>query len=106
MDLDYTPRMGGATRGDDRKINDKKRAQIMQARSRTTDGALTPDSRLLSSPVWTPLPGTTPVDLEHRKGCAWPVTKSPPHLFCNAEPMPGKPYCDHHHSIYKRKTLP
>jgi len=89
-------------------INNKARDKIREARERQDDGALVPDSKLLSSSVWLPLPGTTPVSLEHRapNGCAWPVTDKPPHLFCNAERKPGVAYCDHHHSIYRSKTTP
>jgi hypothetical protein len=101
--LTYTPRMPTAQRGDDRKINDKVRNKIHQARERQDDGALTPDSRLLTSAVWDPLPGTTPVSLEHRKGCAWPVTRDSPHLFCN-EPTARGSYCQHHHNLYKVRS--
>ncbi len=98
------PRQAPKRHGNAGMVNNKTRDKIRAARERQDDGALVPDSRLLTSPVWQPLPGTTPVSLEHRSGCCWPVTDKPPHLFCNAERMPGKPYCQYHHSIYRSKT--
>jgi hypothetical protein len=99
------PRPAAKRHGNAGMVNNKTRDKIREARERQDDGALVPDSRLLSSPVWQPLPGTTPVSLEHRTGCAWPVTRASPHLFCN-EPKVRGSYCQHHHSIYRSKNTP
>ena len=43
-----------------------------------------------------PLPGTTPVTLLNRTGCAWPINDGGPYLFCNATKRGTSPYCPHH----------
>ena len=110
--MDWPLHPGAVTRpaakrhGNAGKLGPKTHVKIREARDRQDDGALAPDSRLLSSAVWQPLPGTVPVSLEDRTGCAWPVTDRPPHLFCNEPRKPSTPYCPHHHSIYRSKTTP
>lgn len=104
--MDWPIHPGAVTRPKPKQHgNAGKPATHVIRRARGDDGALMPDSRLLTSPCWDPLPGTTPVALEDRTGCAWPVTRDSPHLFCNGPKMPGKPYCRHHHSIYRSKIL-
>lgn len=63
-------------------------------------------SPLLDSPIWQPLPGTTPVRLVDRddRGCAWPVEVDGVHMFCNCPANPDKKalqYCDAHLVAYR-----
>lgn len=51
--------------------------------------------------AWSPLPGSSPVTLEHMTGCKWPVSdpfgpRGTPDLFCNCEPAQGSSYCPAH----------
>lgn len=81
-----------------------KPQSVLAARERAMDGGLKPDNKLLSSPVWNPLPGSTPAPLDTRTGCCWPVTDRPPHMFCNEPKAEGAlPYCSAHLAIYQRK---
>lgn len=45
-----------------------------------------------------PLPGSEPVTLAQRIGCAWPVGEDPV-LFCNEPLRPGSSWCKHHHAL-------
>lgn len=56
-------------------------------------------SKLFSGPTWEPLPGSNPVLLELRKGCAWPLGESP-FTFCNLDvDGEGQVYCVTHRKI-------
>ena len=61
------------------------------------------------TPVWSPLPGTTPVTLNDRgkHGCAWPVTVDGKTLFCNCPVNPDSklPYCGDHLAMYRERKL-
>lgn len=48
--------------------------------------------------AWDPLPGSSPVPLEHRAGCSWPLGESP-FTFCNLPVQEGKSWCEHHYAI-------
>jgi len=56
---------------------------------------LAPDTKPLKGAAWGALPGTTPVPLEQRTGCAWPIGDGP-FLFCNAPVKEGRSWCPHH----------
>lgn len=63
-----------------------------------------PPALPLSEPraaAFKPLPGSVPVGLLDRTGCAWPVGEGPT-LFCNA-PKAGKSYCAAHETVYRGK---
>ncbi len=108
LDLTSSPMNVAARRPKRHGNHNRPKSESVAAareRARDPDGALVPDSKLLASPCWDALPGSTPVSLESRTGCAWPTTRDKPHLFCNLPRLPGKPYCDHHHSIYRSKTI-
>lgn len=83
----------------------KKAAEPREERERGPEGSipLKPDNRALNSPVWTPLEGSTPVNLMDRTGCCFIVTKDSPYLYCN-EPKPeGRSYCPTHQTIMEPK---
>lgn len=59
---------------------------------------------VLTVMVEKPKPRTSarPVPLMECSGCRWPVNDTAPvdqFLFCNADPKPGKPYCDDHCAV-------
>lgn len=54
------------------------------------------DKKPLSSPAWSPLPGSVPVGLMERTGCAFPCCKDSPYVFCDLPTVPGKAYCEGH----------
>lgn len=60
---------------------------------------IAPEPFEFSVSAWQPLPGSRPVTMEHMTGCKWPVGHpygTETALFCNCEPMEGKPYCREH----------
>jgi len=86
-----------------KRLNNKERAKIAMARAGSVPSALPSDSRYLRSEAWQALPGSTPVTLEARTGCCWPLSGSPM-LFCNNAITPGRlPYCPDHLKRYKTK---
>lgn len=56
-----------------------------------------PIARAVRESAWLPLPGTTPVALEHLEPhrCKWPIGDHPI-LFCGCAARAGSPYCDTH----------
>lgn len=45
------------------------------------------------------VPGSVPVDLFNRTGCAYPVTEHGPHLFCNCVLHEKSDYCEFHSGV-------
>jgi hypothetical protein len=64
------------------------------------------DTAPLKSKAWLPLPGTTPVPLDQRTGCAWPIGEGHPFLFCN-EPVheTGHSWCKVHFALGNRPVI-
>jgi hypothetical protein len=60
---------------------------------------------ILKPGAWTPLPGSTPVPLDLRTGCAWPVSVDSPWLFCNDPVQEGKSWCPHHFTLGNRPVV-
>lgn len=56
------------------------------------------DSRFLKGDAWAPLPGTTPVPLDQRTGCHWPLGDRHPFAFCN-DPISTGVYCAAHNTM-------
>lgn len=61
---------------------------------------------LENSPTWRPLPGSEPVGLLERTGCAWPVTVEGRTLFCNCAIEKGARYCADHAAIHQKRGRP
>jgi hypothetical protein len=59
------------------------------------------DIKPLKSNAWKALPGSVPVPLEQRTGCAWPLGDGP-FLFCNEPVQEGKSWCPHHFTLGNR----
>ncbi len=82
----------------ERKHSQHQAVAVVQ-RKDPQPGALPPD------PIWLPLPGSTPIAVEHHLDgtCKWPVGQHGAHLFC-ALPVPaaGKNYCQAHHDAGTR----
>lgn len=67
---------------------------------------LKPDNRALKSEAWMPLPGSVPVGLMERTGCAYPTCsgdRGTPWVFCNLPVEHGKPYCEGHRMVMRSK---
>lgn len=64
------------------------------------------DPTPLRARAWQPLPGTTPVPLADRTGCAWP-TDSPDGrtLFCNAPLHDKHSWCERHFTLGNRPVV-
>ena len=64
------------------------------------------DPTPLRASAWQPLPGTTPVPLADRTGCAWP-TDSPDGrtLFCNAPTDDKHSWCARHFALGNRPVV-
>lgn len=68
------------------------------------DGPMKADQTILQSMAWDPIIGSSPVALEFRIGCAWPVGDKPM-LFCNIEVEGESCYCAEHRLMaYRRPT--
>ena len=50
--------------------------------------------------AWKPLPGSTPVPLEHNTGCKWCVGEKP-FVFCGLPTVAGR-YCEQHEKMAVR----
>lgn len=62
----------------------------------------TVDSKPLFSAAWVALEGSTPVPLDQRTGCAWPLGDGHPFLFCNDPVQDGKSWCATHFALGNR----
>lgn len=63
------------------------------------------DAAPIKASAWDALEGSTPVSLEHRTGCAWPVEKpvgTGTTLFCNLPEQEGKSWCPTHYAMGAR----
>lgn len=90
-------------------IQEKARRARATAKGADDDPVIAPvgDGRPIYSYAWDPLPGTSPVALEHHRGaCRWPI-KVPGAIdrACN-EPTDGGRYCAHHHALGVRAEAP
>jgi len=85
---------GGRKRATERKKAKPRHAGITSYVALTAP-LLAPDTKPLKGAAWGALPGTTPVPLEQRTGCAWPIGDGP-FLFCNAPVKEGRSWCPHH----------
>ena len=81
--MEYTPTSIWKEREPGERANDLHRTVPDELRKRFTGNA------------WEPLPGSKPVPLMERTGCAWSVSDGSTHLFCN-EPTADGPYCPTH----------
>lgn len=61
------------------------------------------DKKPLSSPAWSPLPGSVPVGLMERTGCCFIVSRDSPFLYCDRPTEKGVSYCTHHIQVMKPK---
>ena len=86
-----------------KRLNNKERAKIAMARAGSVPSALPSDSRYLRSEAWQALPGSTPVTLDKRSGCAWPIGAPSPQHFCNEAKTGKTAYCEAHLKRYKTK---
>lgn len=62
------------------------------------------DPRPLRKMAWEALPGSMPVDLMKRTGCAWPISNGETHLYCNLSKDGKGPYCSEHAALAYRKV--
>jgi len=102
-DLAYTPR-SVISRPTDRRLGNPKPQNVTKARDAALAPVAKPESRFMKAQAYA-VPGSTPVPLEKRTGCAWPVTERSPHLFCNEAIPDGHklPYCADHLNRYHNK---
>lgn len=64
------------------------------------------DATPLKPGAWDALPGTTPVSLDDRTGCCWPIGRGSPFLFCNEPRGEHHHWCDQHVKIGTRVVAP
>lgn len=75
------------------------RSRIREAKRATMEARmLMPRIRIAPTPVFVrgPLPGSIPVNLFDRTGCAFPINDGGPFLFCNEPLTSVRPYCETH----------
>ena len=61
------------------------------------------DAAPVKASAWDPIPGSMPVALEHRTGCAWPCDgPGGKTLFCDLPVQEGKSWCAHHYAMGAR----
>lgn len=63
------------------------------------------DSTPLKPGAWDALPGSSPVPLADRTGCAWPLGDGHPFLFCNLPTDPGRHWCQAHFVMGNRPVV-
>lgn len=95
------PRPKAPPRSPSQKREKVVRPRVSHITGQRAQRPAVPDYRPPRSDAWTPLPGITPVTLEHMTGCKWPVSdpfwpRGSVDLFCNCEQQPGSSYCPAH----------
>jgi hypothetical protein len=106
------PSQAGKTamqRGSTAIAQEKARRARAKALSQTAEPDATEEAttgrRLLAAEIWQPLPGSTPVPLDQRTGCAWPIGHGHPFLFCNEPVAAGHSWCPTHFAAGNRPVV-
>lgn len=100
--IEFPPKKPHGNRGQPKP--QKIFAKAQRAKSEASPDLLEAQLPIISQKAWDALPGSSPVPLEQRTGCKWPIGQHSPFLFCNAPTGEKGRYCPHHEERSRSKV--